>query len=109
LDQEWVNRNVGRLYKLHPLKVYLTDTAGNEKFAELDHAFDETNWIKGEVYPVISVLHLPKELPPGTYDVRIALVDGRGEPRIKLAIAGADAHGRYRLGMLQVLPPEGRG
>jgi hypothetical protein len=106
LDQEWVNRNVGRLYKRHPLKLYLTDTTGKEKFAELDHAFDETNWIKGESYPVISVLHLPKELTPGTYDMRIALVDETGQPRIKLAIAGADPQGRYKLGTMRVLPPE---
>jgi hypothetical protein len=108
LDQEWVNRNVGRLYKLHPLKLYLTDATGKEKFSELDHAFDETAWVKGEVYPVISVVHLPKDLPPGAYDVRIALVDANGEPRIKLAIAGRDAYGRYKLGTVQVLPSEAR-
>lgn len=106
LDQEWVNRNVGRLYKQHPLKLYLMDAAGKEKFTELDRAFDQTRWINGETYPVVSVFHLPKDLAPGAYEVRVAMVDEAGQPRIKLAIAGGDPQGRYKLGSMTVLPPE---
>jgi len=106
LDQQWVNRNVGRLYKRYPLKLYLTDAAGQEKFTELDHAFLETDWVQGETYPVTSVFQSRRELPPGTYDVRIALVDDSGRPRIKLAIAGSDAEGRYKLGTVRVVPPD---
>ncbi len=106
LMQTWVNRNSGRLYVRHPLKVYLTDSEGAEKFSELDRAFDPTEWIAGETYPSISVFHLPKDLAPGAYDLRIALVDGSGQPRIKLAIQGADSKARYRLGTVTILPPE---
>ncbi len=106
LTQTWANRNSGRLYVRHPLKLYLTDSQSAEKFSEVDRAFDETQWVKGETYPVISVFHLPKDLAPGVYDVRVALVDGTGQPRIKLAIKGADAQGRYSLGTIIVLPPE---
>ena len=105
LDQEWVNRNVGRLYRRHPLKLYLTDAGGTERFGELDHAFDQTGWIKGETYSVISVFHLPRNLTPGGYDVRIALVDEAGQPRIRLAIKGLDAQRGYKLGTVAVLPP----
>jgi hypothetical protein len=105
LLEQWVNRNVGRLYKRHPLKVYLTDAEGNEKFSEVDRSFDETDWVAGETYPVISVFHLPKALAPGAYDVRVALVDGAGRPRIRLAIEGADSSGRYKLGSIRIHPP----
>jgi Domain of unknown function (DUF4832) len=106
LDQEWANRNVGRLYKPHPLKLYLTDAAGLARFEELDQAFDQTSWIQSGTYPVISVFHLPRNLTPGAYDLRIALVDETGQPRIKLAIEGQDAQGRYELGAMAV-PPHG--
>jgi len=106
LDQEWVNRNVGRLYKQHRLKLYLTDAAGHEKFSEPDQGFDETSWVKGETYPATSVFHLPQDLPAGDYDVRIALVDDKDQPRIKLGIAGVDPEGRYRLGTVTVSAAE---
>lgn len=105
--QTWVNRNVGRLYLQHPLRLYLTDQQGVEKFSEVDTSFDERGWVKGEQYNLISVFHLPKSLPTGTYDVRIALVDEKGKPRIALAIEDRDAEGRYRIGRLRVLPYDG--
>jgi hypothetical protein len=105
IHQIWVNRNVGRLYQRHPMKMYLTDVQGNEKFSEVDRGFDETTWVRGEVYPVVSIFHLPSNLSPGEYDVRIALVGDNGKPYINLAIKGEDSHKRYKLGTIRVLPP----
>lgn len=102
--QTWVNRNVGRLYVPHWLKLSLTDSEGNEKFGEIDSSFDPTAWVKGEEYTVSSVFHLKKDLAPGTYDVRIALVDERGNPRINLGIEGRDSQGRYKVGEIRILP-----
>ncbi len=100
----WVNRNVGRLYVRHLLKLYLTDARGNTKFSEADPGFDPTSWVCGQTYSGISVFHLPKNLTPGTYDVRIALVDLlRGEPSIQLGILGQDSMGRYKLGEIRIL------
>jgi len=104
MRETWVNRNVGRLYQRHPLKVYLTDAQGNEKFSEVDRSFDETPWVRGETYPVIGISHLPKTLSPGEYDVRIALVDNTGKPQINLAIQGQDSEKRYKLGTIRILP-----
>jgi hypothetical protein len=104
VKQTWVNRNVGRLYERHSLKLYLTDEQGNEKFSEVAGSFDETNWVAGETYPIVSVFHLPKELKPGTYDVRIALAGPNGKPRIRLGISGGDAERRYKVGQVQILP-----
>jgi len=105
LKQKWVNRNVGRLYQRHPLKLYFTDSAGNEKFSEVDRLLDESAWVQGPTYSVTSVFHLPKDMTPGIYDLRIALVDQSANPRIKLAIQGADPKGRYKLGEIRVIPP----
>ncbi len=106
LRQTWVNRNVGRLYVRHPLKLYLTDAEGNEKFSVIDSGFDQTQWVAGETYPVISVFYVPKDLAPGIYDVRIAMADGAGNSRINLAIEGADTKRRYKLGTVRILPFE---
>ena len=105
VKQSWTNRNVGRLFVRHLLKLYLTDDAGRERFREVDTGFDETTWVRGEIYPVMSVFHLPQNLRSGVYDVRIALVDASGKPRIRLPIAGEDAEMRYKVGTIHVLPP----
>ena len=105
LNQKWVNRNVGRLYVRHPLKLYLTDSGGNVRFSQADGAFDQTGWVAGETYPIIGVYYLPKDLAPGQYDVRVAMVDQNGEPRINLAILGADSQKRYWLGTVRIVAP----
>ena len=51
INQEWMNRNVGRLYIHHPLKVCLLDSQGDEKFSALDWDIDVTRWVKGEELP----------------------------------------------------------
>ena len=106
--QTWVNRNVGRLYVRHPLKLYLTDSQGKEKFSEADDSLDETTWVQGESHSLLSVFHLPKDVPVGSYDVRMALVDKNGKPDIRLPISGEDSEGRYRVGEIRVDAPEGK-
>jgi hypothetical protein len=104
INQTWLNRNVGRLYVIQPLKVYLTDSQGNEQYSQIDYDFDETPWVKGESYTRSSVINLPDSLAPGEYDVRIAVVDRSGKPRIRLAIEGEDAEKRYKLGRVRIVP-----
>jgi len=105
LDQIWENRNVSLCFHRYLLKFYLTDNQGNVRFSETDSAFDPTSWVKGETHPITSVFHLPGTLPTGEYDVRIALVDEQGQPRVKLGIEGPDAQWRYRLGTLRIIAP----
>lgn len=50
------------------------------------------------------MIQLPQKLAPGDYEVRIALTDSTGTPRIKLAIEGLDSTGRYKLGVIRILP-----
>lgn len=102
LRQKWTNQNVGRCYKRYPLKLYLIDSTGKTAYSEVDRSFDQTTWVRGQIYEYTSVFHLPPELPAGSYSVAIALVNWDGEPSIRLGIAGGDALKRYRLGMLAV-------
>jgi hypothetical protein len=89
MKQHWVNRNVGNLSELHWLKIYLTDNNGVEKFSEMDTSFDPRAWVKGTEYEQTSVFHLPKQLTPGDYDVRIALADPTGSPKSTFRSAAA--------------------
>ncbi|MCK4628842.1 MAG: DUF4832 domain-containing protein [Sedimentisphaerales bacterium] len=103
LNQTWVNRNVGRAYRVYPLKVYFIDPdTGREIWSGVDGKFDQTPWIKGESYNVASEFSIPSNIPPGTYELRIAMVDGTGAPRIALAITGGDTKKRYRIGSVIV-------
>jgi hypothetical protein len=106
LRQNWINRNAGRLYVAHSLKLYLTSHDGKDVFSEVNKAVNESTWVKGETYPLISMFNLPKTIPPGTYDVRIALVDSSGAPAIRLGIVGEDEAHRYRVGEIQILPSD---
>lgn len=107
--QVWVNRNHGRLYVNHPLKLYLTDPGGKEVFSEAIPGFEQASWIEGQTYPVMSVFHLPKTVPAGLYDVRIALVDSSGKPDIRLGIVGMDQENRYTVGQIKILKSDATG
>jgi len=102
IRQRWANRNAGRCYKRHPLKLYLIDSAGNTVHTDTDMAFDQTGWVRGETHEVTSVFRTPKDLPEGTYDVRLAMVGWDGAPALRLGVAGTDDQKRYSLGTLQV-------
>ena len=55
---------------------------------------------------VLSAFQLPGDMKPGEYEARIAVVDAESETsRIRLAIDGADAQLRYRIGTIRVEKP----
>ncbi|MDQ3813009.1 MAG: DUF4832 domain-containing protein [Armatimonadota bacterium] len=45
---------------------------------------------------------LPSHLKPGEYELRVAIGDSTGTPRIALPLEGDDGHRRYRLGKLRL-------
>ncbi len=105
IESSWVNRNTGRLYAHHPLRIYLTDTAGNEKFSAADRAFTPVDWVAGKEYPVTTLIRVSEKLQPGTYEVRIAITDPEsGKPSVRLAVEGEDTRMRSRLGTIRILP-----
>jgi len=98
LRQEWVNHNVSWCVYPYRLKLYLLDSDGRDTWSEIDKSFDPRSWLSGTTYPVESVFSLPDKLKPGTYQLRLALVDETGNPQVRLGIDGADTLLRYRLG-----------
>jgi hypothetical protein len=106
LRQEWLNRNASWCVHPYRLKVYLLDRAEKEVWSGVDRSFDPRSWVRGTTYAVASGFTLPRKLKPGTYDLRLALVDEAGTPRVRLGIAGADPAGRYPLGSVTVFRPE---
>ncbi len=104
IQSRWANRNTGRLYAQHPLRVYLTDAEGNEKYTAQDPAFTPVAWVSGKEYPVTTLVRVSEKLEPGYYDLRIAIADpNRGKPVVHLAIEGEDSQMRYRLGGIRIL------
>ncbi len=102
LRQSWENRALGRCYRRFPLAVYLTQ--GNDTiWSDTDDQFDQRSFVAGETYDVTSLFSLPATLPPGRYDLRIAMVGADGQPAINLGIAGRDDVGRYLLGTVFVV------
>jgi hypothetical protein len=105
IQSSWVNRNTGRLYVHHPLRIYLTDAEGNEKLSAPDRAFTPVDWVSGKEYPVTTLLRVSEKLEPGIYEVRIAITDPyNGKPAVRLAVEGEDSQMRYRLGTIRILP-----
>jgi hypothetical protein len=106
LRQQWVNRNCSWCIYPYRLKLYLLDRDGNTIWSEVDRTFDPSAWLRGTTYPAQTSCPLPGDLKPGTYELRLALVDEAGNPRVQLGIAGADQVQRYHLGTMTISPPQ---
>lgn len=100
--QLWKNQGVSKLYKKYPLRFYLTNNAGQEVWSYIDNDFDPTNWERGNVYEYHSIIPIKVNIPFGTYDLKIALVDEIGNPAINLGQEGRDDAGRYLLGKIKL-------
>ncbi len=84
------------------MRLFLTDDAGRTVSSGIDTTFDPRAWLAGTTYHVASAFPLPANLRPGTYGLRIALVDALGTPRVLLAVDGGDASLRYPLGQVRI-------
>jgi hypothetical protein len=95
----WENKGVAPCY--HPFRLALRVRSA-ERSIVLPTAADIRTWLPGDNLHDAAVA-LPADVPPGQYDLAIGILDERtDQPRVKLAIAGADAEGWYRMGTIQV-------
>lgn len=101
LRQLWKNQGVSKLYVKHPLRVYLINSIGEDVWSAVDNNFDSTNWCRGNVYEVFSSFTV-WNVPSGSYELRIALINHQGEPTILLGMDGDDGEKRYSIGKLEV-------
>jgi len=91
----WFNAGVAPVYRSYILALEIGDAV-----VPLDA--DIRQWLPGDsVYE--NTMPVPRELKPGKYRVRIALLDPRTRtPAIRLAIAGRQDDGWYDLGEITV-------
>jgi hypothetical protein len=101
LQMWWVNSGVAPVYRMYVLAVELRNANGSGVI-RLDN--DLTKWLPGDDIVVNTPVWVP-ELQPGTYHVRVGLLDPfTGKPAIKLAIQGRTEDNWHDLGAVEVLP-----
>ncbi len=100
----WENKGVAPCYKKFPLALRLM----NERRTEvLLTDADIATWLPGDNLFDSSVA-VPGELPPGQYQLEMALLDPQSKkPKVKLAIAGRTEEGWYSLGTIEVRAGKG--
>jgi hypothetical protein len=70
--------------------------------AEVRLPVDVRKWLPGDAV-FDGTLYIPESLKPGSYRLRVALLDPRtGQPAIKLAIEGLQSDGWYDLAPIEV-------
>jgi hypothetical protein len=95
----WLNAGVAPVYREYWLAIELRSPSAS---AVIRTEADVRKWLPGDAVFDGSV-YVPETLKPGTYRVRVGLLDPRtGQPAIKLAIEGRQADGWYDLGEIAV-------
>jgi Domain of unknown function (DUF4832)/Beta-galactosidase len=96
----WENLGVAPCYRKYPLAIQLRSGA-TEAFRATSSA-DLTTWLPGS-HELSDAFTLPADLKPGKYALRLAFLDPETQkPRLKLAIAGREEDGWYRVGEVEV-------
>jgi hypothetical protein len=95
----WLNAGVSPVYYPYILAIQLS---GSQSTALIRTTADVRQWLPGDaVYE--TPVYVPDSLKPGTYRLRIGLLDPRTEvPAIKLAVQGRQPDGWYDLGEIVV-------
>jgi hypothetical protein len=98
----WLNEGVAPIYREYQLALQLTSATGSSSI-KVPAKLKE--WLPGDAV-VDEPLYIPDDLPPGTYSVRIAIVDANtGKPAVQLAIEGRQPDGWYEVGAFQIVTP----
>jgi hypothetical protein len=103
VELNWVNRGVAPPYVSYPVVVRLTTPDGGVVTSEAIDA-DIREWMPDEAQRFRLSLPLPPDLAPGTYQLKVAIVDGSGETAITPASSGQDGSGQIVLGDIQIGP-----
>jgi hypothetical protein len=95
----WENKGVAPCYKEFPLALRVRNSRNS---AVLETKADIRTWLPGDaVYD--DAVFLPPDLPPGEYDLALAMVDPRTrDPKVKLAIEGVRPDGWYGMGEVKI-------
>ncbi len=95
----WLNAGVAPVYRPYELAMELRSAS---RSAQIRLPVDIRKWLPGDAV-FDGTVYIPKNLPPGTYRLRVAMLDPRtGQPAIKLAIEGLESDGWYDLAPIEV-------
>jgi hypothetical protein len=95
LSMWWFNAGIAPIYRHYELAIAIGDTV-----VPLDA--DVRHWLPGDAV-FESTVAVPRDLAPGHYAVRVALLDPTTRlPAIRLAIAGRQQDGWYQVGEITV-------
>jgi len=99
----WQNTVGGRLFVPHNVKFYLM-TNNTVIWSFHDWNSDLVTVVQGENPEIISYFPCPAEsdLPNGTYDLRVAVVDSNGTADVQLPLPDGDELNRYKIGIIIV-------
>jgi hypothetical protein len=95
----WENKGVAPCYREFPLALRIRN---QEHTTVLVTGADIRKWLPGDnLYD--DAVFVPAGMPAGDYDISMALVDPLSrQPKVKLAIAGIEPDGWYKLGRITV-------
>jgi len=95
----WLNAGVAPIYRSYDLALELRSGTSS---AEIRLPVDVRKWLPGDAV-FDGTIHIPETLKPGSYRLRVALLDPRtGQPAIKLSIEGLELDGWYDLAPIEV-------
>ncbi len=95
----WLNAGVAPVYREYRLALQIYSSEGS---SVIRVPADVRKWLPGDAV-FDGTLYVPETLKPGTYRLRVGLLDPRtGTPAIQLAIEGRQPDGWYDLGSIIV-------
>jgi hypothetical protein len=95
----WLNAGVAPIYRQFALTLQLQSAAETRT---VPLTTDLTKLLPGDAV-VDQLVYVPDSLKPGTYRVRLAVLDPRtNQAAVRLAIKGREADGWYNLGAITV-------
>ena len=97
----WANVGVGKLYRVYQLQLGLQNAAGQITNI-FTTAADPRDWLPGE-FSVSAMLPIPVNLPPGEYNLAVALTDQSHSRRpLQLAMDAPSGDGWYQLSRVKI-------
>jgi hypothetical protein len=95
----WLNAGVAPVYREYALALQIQSSEGE---SVIRIPVDVRKWLPGDAV-FDGTLYIPETLKPGTYKLRVAMLDPRTErPAIRFAIEGRQPDGWYDLGSITV-------
>lgn len=96
----WTNLGVGRMYRRHPLVLYLLDANDRVVHRTLGES-DPRSWLPGD-HEISESMTPPSDLNPGIYSIAVALLDQSGVPAVAVAVDAPSSDRVYRLSSVVV-------